>query len=286
MSALAQGELAQALAIQATTSPGEAVAFWILAPLAVLAAVGMVAARKAVHSALLLAFVMLVLAVCYLMQSAPFFGVVQIVVYTGAIMMLFLFVLMIVGVDSSDSLIETIRGQRWAAILAGFGFGLLLMLGIGRAALSGMAGLGTANRGGNVEGLAELLFTKYVFAFEVSSALLITAALGAMVLAHRERTEPRASQRDLSRQRFRPGGYPTPLPPPGVYARHNAVDTPALLPDGTPAELSVSPELAARGDIRPAAVGLPGVGAGSQTREPAVALDSDNAVASDAEPGR
>jgi len=248
------------LAAETRTSTGEAVAFWLLAPLAVVASLGMIMAKRAVHSALLLAFVMLDLAICYLMQSAPFFGVVQIVVYTGAIMMLFLFVLMIVGVDSSDSLIETIRGQRWAAILAGLGFGLLLVLGIGHASISGMAGLGGANAsgrgsGGNVQQIAELLFTRYVFAFEATSALLITAALAAMVLAHRERTEPKAGQRTLSEARFQPGGYPTPLPPPGVFARHNAVDTPALLPDGTPSELSVSPELAARGDIRPVGAG-------------------------------
>ena len=264
------GWQAVAVASEAKTSTGEAVAFWILAPLAVLASLGMIMAKKAVHSALLLAFIMLDLAICYLMQSAPFFGVVQIVVYTGAIMMLFLFVLMIVGVDSSDSLIETIRGQRWAAVLAGLGFGLLLVLGIGRAALSGMAGLGGANvsgrgSGGNVQQVAELLFTKYVFAFEATSALLITAALAAMVLAHRERTEPRASQRVLAEERFQPGAYPTPLPPPGVFARHNAVGTPALLPDGTPTELSVPTELVERGDVE--AVGTAPLPSGRRSDE-------------------
>ena len=94
------------------TTTGEAVTFWILAPIAVLAALGMVFARKAVHAALLLAVTMICLAVLYVAQDAPFLGVVQIIVYTGAIMMLFLFVLMLVGVDSSDSLVETLRGQR------------------------------------------------------------------------------------------------------------------------------------------------------------------------------
>ena len=94
-------------------------------------------------------------------------------------------------------------------------------------------------------GLAQLIFTKYVFAFEVTSALLITAALGAMVLAHRERLTPKPTQRELSEARIqqRPGA---PLPPPGTYARHNAVDMPALLPDGTVSELSVSPVIARR----------------------------------------
>lgn len=235
----------------AQTGTGEAVAFWILAPLAVLAAIGMLASRKAVHSALLLAMTMLCLAVLYLMQDAPFLGVVQIVVYTGAVMMLFLFVLMLVGVDAADSLVETLRGQRTAAIVAGLGFGGMLVAGIGQVTVRSV-GLGEANQDGNVQGLAYLIFSRYVFAFEVTSALLITAALGAMILAHKERHEKRPSQRELSVQRFQPGSYPAPLPPPGVYARHNAVDTPALLPDGSPAPTSVSKVLAARGDVRPA----------------------------------
>ena len=233
------------------TGSGEAVVFWVLAPLAVLAALGMLFARKAVHSALLLALTMLSLAVLYLAQDAPFLGVVQIVVYTGAVMMLFLFVLMLVGVDSGDSLVETLRGQRVAAVVAGIGFGALLVFGIGDVVFRG-GGLEEANADGNVVGLANLIFARYVFVFEVTSALLITAALGAMVLAHRERHFPRPTQRELSEQRFRDGGPGSaPLPPSGVYATHNAVDTPALLPDGTPSEQSVSTVLAARGDVRP-----------------------------------
>src|SRR6202042_642122 len=92
----------------------------------------------------------------------------------------------------------------------------------------------------NLQGLAQLIFTPYVFPFEVTSALLITAALGAMVLAHRERITAKPTQRELARRRLT-GGRPAPLPGPGTYARHNAVDMPALLPDGTPSELSVSP---------------------------------------------
>ena len=245
------------LAAATDTGTGEAVTFWVLAPLAVLAAIGMLASRKAVHSALLLAFIMLDLAVLYLAQDAPFLGVVQVVVYTGAVMMLFLFVLMLVGVDSGDSLVETLRGQRVAAVLAGIGFGALLILGIGDAVVTNV-GLEEANADGNVQGLANLIFSRYVFAFEVTSALLITAALGAMVLAHRERHEARPSQRELSIQRFRGGQHPAPMPSPGVFARHNAVDTPALLPDGSPAETSVSRVLAARGDVRPVPGETPG----------------------------
>ena len=239
----------QLLAAATDTGTGEAVTFWILAPVAVLAALGVLASKKAVHSALLLALTMLSLAVLYLAQDAPFLGVVQVVVYTGAVMMLFLFVLMLVGVDSADSLVETLRGQRIAAVVAALGFGGLLVFSLGDVVVTNK-GLTAANKDGNVVGLADLIFSRYVFAFEVVSALLIIAAMGAMVLAHRERHEARVTQRDLSVRRFRGGQHPAPLPGPGVYARHNAVDTPALLPDGSPAEVSVSRVLVARGDIR------------------------------------
>lgn len=222
------------------TSTAEAVTFWIVGTLAVLGAIGVVVATKAVYSALFLAITMINLAVLYIAQDAVFLGIVQVVVYTGAVMMLFLFVLMLIGVDTSESLVETIRGQRVAAIIAGVGFGVLLIGGIGNVSVNGFTGLVEANKGGNVEGLAALIFTRYVWAFELTSALLITATLGAMVLAHRERFDRRKTQRELAIERFGPGGYPTTLPNPGVYARHNAVDVPARLPDGTAARTSVS----------------------------------------------
>ena len=218
----------------------EAIAFWILGALALIGALGVVAARKAVYSAISLAITMISLAIIYVVQDALFLGVVQIVVYTGAVMMLFLFVLMLIGVDSAQSLVETIRGQRIAAILAGLGFGVLLIAGIGTMKTNGFAGLAEANEGGNVEGLAQLIFTRNLWAFELTSALLITAALGAMVLAHRERFERRKTQREMAIERFRGGGRPTPLPNPGVFARHNAVNVAALLPDGSEEESSVS----------------------------------------------
>ena len=222
------------------TSTAEAVLFWVCAVVAVIGALGVVAARKAVYSAMFLATTMIMLAVLYIAQDALFLGIVQVVVYTGAVMMLFLFVLMVIGVDLSESLMETIRGQRIAAIVTGVGFGVLLIAGIGSVSVAGFTGLAQANAGGNVQGLAALIFTKYLWAFELTGALLITAALGAMVLAHRERFERRKTQRELAEERFRAGGYPTTLPNPGVYARHNAVDVPALLPDGRGSELSVS----------------------------------------------
>jgi NADH-quinone oxidoreductase subunit J len=213
--------------------------------------------------------------VLYAVQDAPFLFAVQIIVYTGAILMLFLFVLMLVGVDASDSVVETIRGQRLFAILVGLAFGATLVLGVAQVSVGAITGLDRANEDGNVEGIAQLLFTKYVFAFEVTSALLITAALGAMVLAHRERLTPKLGQADLAAQRMRDyaehGKHVGPLPPPGVFARHNAVDTPALLPDGSPAEASISRVLAARGSVKKSpgsATQVEQIGGGDETVPP------------------
>jgi NADH-quinone oxidoreductase subunit J len=240
-----------ALSVGTTQTP-EAALFYFLAPLSVVAALGMLIVKKAVHSALLLAWVMISLAIFYIAQDALFLGIVQVVVYTGAVMMLFLFILMLVGVDSSDSLIENIKGQRAAAITAAIGISGLLLSLIGRATMINDAiGLAAANRNGNVNGLAEQLFTKYVWAFEVVSALLITAALGAMVLAHSQRAKSKFAQRDLSIARFRKPslGEAAGLPGSGVYALHNAVDVPALLPTGKAAPTSISAVLEARGDM-------------------------------------
>jgi NADH-quinone oxidoreductase subunit J len=213
--------------------------FWILAVLAVSAAVAMILVRQAVHCALMLAVVMLSLAVMYAMQGAPFLAFVQVIVYTGAVLMLFLFVVMLIGINSAESLVETIRGQRLWAALGGIGLTVLLIVGIGHAAIGTAAPQTTANSTDNLTGLATLIFTTYVFPFEITSALLITAALAAMVLAHRERTSPKPTQRDVALRRIASGDV-APEPPPGVYALHNAVDMPAMLPDGTTTDRSVS----------------------------------------------
>jgi NADH-quinone oxidoreductase subunit J len=162
--------------------------------------------------------------------------------------MLFLFVLMLIGRDASDSLIETLRGQRMAAILLGVGFAGIVASALARGLGAVNAqGLDRANAGGNVEGIAALLFTRYVFAFEVTSALLITAAVGAMLLAHVERPPgTRLSQKERSRARFAPGSYPAMKAGPGVFATSDSVATPALLPDRQPAERSLTKVVAAR----------------------------------------
>jgi len=213
--------------------------FWVLAVLSVSAAITMIFMRQAVHCALMLAVVMISLAVFYAMEGAPFLAFVQIIVYTGAVLMLFLFVVMLIGVTSSDSLVETIRGQRLWAGIGGLGFLVLLIVGIGHASIGTAAPQTAANSSDNLTGIAQLIFTTYVFPFEVTSALLITAALAAMVLAHRERTTPKPTQRELARRKLA-SGQVAPEPPPGVYALHDAVDLPAMLPDGTTTDRSVS----------------------------------------------
>ncbi|MET4224147.1 NADH-quinone oxidoreductase subunit J [Oerskovia enterophila] len=238
-----------------TVSGGEVVLFWVLAPLMVLAALGLLFARKAVHAAICVVFVMISLAILYIAQEAAFLGVVQIVVYTGAVMMLFLFVLMLVGVDASDSLVETIRGQRFIGILLGLGLGSVLVGVIAQATFPPSVGLTAANAETNPVALARILFADYVFALEVVGILLVTAAIAALVLTHRRRLVPRVGQRQVSDAKvaaLAEGGLLTPLPAPGVYAQNNAMDTPALDPQGRPIEHSVSRILRIRGQERSA----------------------------------
>jgi NADH-quinone oxidoreductase subunit J len=229
--------LVLAQAVNQSTSVGEAVAFWILGPIALFGALGLIFARNAVHSALFLAMTMFSLGVLYMVQQAPFLGFTQIIVYTGAIMMLFLFVLMLVGRESSDSVVEVLRGQRlWAGIL-GIGIAGLLAGALTRS-LTNVTPAPTPN--GGAPGLGRLIFTDYLFPFELTSALLITAALGAMVLAFTEK-RGRRTQKELVEARFR-GEYEriSPKPGPGVFATSHSVSTPALLPDGSVAPESLS----------------------------------------------
>jgi NADH-quinone oxidoreductase subunit J len=234
---------AQAMLLAQEASTGEAWTFWLLAPIAVIGGLGMVLARNAVHSALWLVLTMLSLGVFFVVQQAPFLGLVQVVVYTGAIMMLFLFVLMLVGRDVADSLIETLRGQRVAAALLGLGLAGLLATGTYRA-LSGVGSVGltaaNAQYGSNPKGLAGALFGRWLVGFEVTGALLIIAAVGALMLTYiTRRKQDRLGQPERMRQRFQPGNYPGPRPGPGVYATSSSNVTPAKLPDGRVAPQSI-----------------------------------------------
>jgi len=225
-----------------TDSGGELVAFWILAPLAVLGAIGMVFSRSAVHSALWLVLTMLCLGCLYIAQNAEFLGFVQIIVYTGAIMMLFLFVLMLTGRDAGDSAFEVLKRQRLIATVIGIAFVTLLVTGLLRALQAvPFVGLTDAMAArGPIGSIAALLFTDYLFPFELTSALLITAATGAMVLTHIEKAPgERKTQRQRVHERMRSDRM-SPLPGPGVFATSSSNATPALLPDGSIAPGSVS----------------------------------------------
>ena len=189
---------------------GEAICFWILGPISVAGAIGMVTFRNAIHSALSLVATMMSLGTFYVIEQGPFLGLVQIIVYTGAIMILFLFVLMLVGI----SVAKAFEGRKPVNLD------------------------GPNAHGSNVHTIAALLFTKYLFAFELTSALLIVAAVGAMVLAHIERDGPKPTQKSLARERIR-SGRPQPLPGPGVLSTGNSIGTPALLPDGSVSHESV-----------------------------------------------
>ena len=252
-SARALAGVVEAAADAGRTSSGEAALFWVLAPIMVLAALGLLVSRKAIYAALGVVAVMISLAFLYVAQDAPFLGVAQVVVYTGAIMMLFLFVLMLVGVDSSDSLTETLRGQRWVGVLFGVGLGALLVSVVTRATYPVAKGLETANADTNPVGVARLVFGNFIFAFEVVGVLLVTAALGALVLTHRQRLTRRIGQKERAEARVAglgDGRVLAPLPAPGVYARSNAMDVPALDPTGAPIEASVSRVLRIRGQER------------------------------------
>lgn len=210
--------------------------FWFVAIITVLPALALLFARKAVHVAVAVILVMVGLAIAYIALGAPFLGIVQIVVYTGAVMMLFLFVLMLVGVDQRESLKETIAGQRWIAIALAIGVGALLISVVSRVTF-GVAS--TMTDGGPAE-VAPLLYGEYVLVVETLGFLLITAAVGALVLTHVPRLFPRRTQSEMQAERIAAGANPVNKTFPGVYARHNALDAPALGPDGEPIEESVS----------------------------------------------
>lgn len=247
----------------AMVSSGEATLFFIMAPLIVLAALGLIFAKNAVHVALCMAFIMIGLAMFYAVQGAQFLFATQIVVYTGAIMMLFLFVLMLVGVDKDETLKETIAGNRLWSIVAAVGIGVVLVatiIGFLDGRFFGFEtlvpieprGVEEANKDGNPQGVAALVFSPYVIALELVGTMLVSTAVGAIMLTHREKFTPSKTQRILSSERVKAGKFVAGLPAPGVFARHNSVDTPALLPDGTPAQASVSRVLRARGQVNSA----------------------------------
>ncbi len=233
------------------TSSAEAVLFWGLAPLMVLAGLGLIFARKAVHATVCMVFIMISIAIMYLANQAPFLGMVQIVVYTGAVMMLFVFVIMLVGVDRADSLVETLKGQRLLGWTFGIGLGVTLFTFIARIGVG--AGVGhEAAEGATMHDLADTLLGNFIFPLELVGLLLVTAAVAALSMTHKRNLAKRIGQKELADARVASGARLTPLPSPGVFAQRNAMDVPALDPHGNPVESSISRVLRARGQDRDA----------------------------------
>jgi NADH-quinone oxidoreductase subunit J len=169
--------------------PLDNVVFWVFAPISIASAIGMLLMRNAIHAALFLVVNFFCLAVFYLILDAPFLFAVQIIVYAGAIMVLFLFVIMLLGVDRGDDLRERLVAQRPLAIALGVGFVVEIFVavraGIGFATKA-PAGFDAVNEPGNAQAVARVLFRDYFFPFEVTSILLILAAIAAMAIGQRK----------------------------------------------------------------------------------------------------
>ncbi len=187
------GSLGSAL-VAATTVAGHASwvdvgTFSVAAAIILAGAVGVVVARNPVHSALMLVMTLFGVAVLFVLQRDPFLAAVQVIVYAGAIVVLFLFVIMFLGVDRQENIaLEPLRGQRPLAIgLAVLGTTGLLLLGqvskwtTGAPHVAGIA----AGRQSNVYLLGKSVYTTYLFPFEATAALLVIAVVGAVVLARR-----------------------------------------------------------------------------------------------------
>lgn len=165
----------------------EELVFWVFAPISVGSAIAMLLQRNAVHATLFLVVNFFTISVFYLVLGASFLFAVQIIVYAGAIMVLFLFVIMLLGVDREESLLERLRGQRVLGVALGVGIALELIVairaGVGFATHAPANFDEVANRGGNAVAISAVLFRRYFFPFEVTSILLIVAAIAVVVLA-------------------------------------------------------------------------------------------------------
>ena len=237
-------------------STGEIILFACAAIVMVACALGVLFCKKAAHSVICMVGVMLGLAILYIANSAPFLGVAQIVVYTGAIMMLFLFVIMLIGIGTSDDYARQTRGAIVAAVLAGLG----LIVIVTTAILKSVPDTYAANKvdpysDEPVTNLAITLFQEHWLSMELAGGLLITAAVGAMLLTHSDRLGPKVDQLQTARNKMRAfeekGARIGQLPAPGVYAQSNAADVPALSGETLgPLEESVPRVLRVRGLAR------------------------------------
>ena len=237
-------------------STGEIILFACTAIVMVACALGVLFCKKAAHSVICMVGVMLGLAVLYIANSAPFLGVAQIVVYTGAIMMLFLFVIMLIGIGTSDDSARQSRGAIVAAVLGGLGLIVIVTTAILKSVPATYAA-NEVNPYSNepITDLAITLFQEHWLSMELAGGLLITAAVGAMLLTHSDRLGPKVTQLQTARNKMRAfgekGARIGQLPAPGVYAQSNAADVPAISGETLgPVEESVPRVLRVRGLTR------------------------------------
>ncbi|WP_297909686.1 NADH-quinone oxidoreductase subunit J [uncultured Actinomyces sp.] len=237
-------------------STGEIILFACTAIVMVACALGVLFCKKAAHSVICMVGVMLGLAILYIANSAPFLGVAQIVVYTGAIMMLFLFVIMLIGIGTSDDYARQSRGAIVAAVLGGLGLIVIVTTAILKSVPDTYAA-NEVNPYSNqpITDLAITLFQEHWLSMEIAGALLITAAVGAMLLTHSDHLGPKVTQLQTARNKMRAfgekGARIGQLPAPGVYAQSNAADVPAISGETLgPVEESVPRVLRVRGLTR------------------------------------
>jgi NADH-quinone oxidoreductase subunit J len=169
----------------------DAAVFIVAATIVLVGALGVVLRSNPIHCALSLVMTLFGIAVLFIAQDAQFLAAVQVIVYAGAIVVLFLFVIMLLGVDRADDLsVDPLPGQRTGAVIAGVAMAGLLLAAIfsgARAVTGAKSANGALNPNeSNIVTLARSLFTDYVFAFELTSALLVIAVVGAVVLARRD----------------------------------------------------------------------------------------------------
>ena len=227
-------------------SVGETILFAVVALIAVTCGLGLLTAKRAVSAAANMIGIMICLAVLYITSEAPFLGITQIVVYTGAVMTLVLFVIMMVGVGGEEPMAGTgPPAVTWAVAALGAGLAVILAAVVWRSVLpiATDEGGGVLANPSEPSALALVLFGDHVVIMELTGVLLIIAAVGALTLTHRQRIRPRMTQRLRMRARMRAfaetGAHPGQKPMPGVYAATNAAAAPALGADGEALEESI-----------------------------------------------
>lgn len=223
--------------VEPSFSLGVTIFFWVIAVLTIALAIGIAVCRKAVHSAVCMVGVMLCLAMLYVSQGAYFIGVVQVVVYTGAVMTLILFIIMMVGINASDNYLRTKRSLRWTAWVMGIAGVAILVSVIFTSVLPDTGQVapvatGSGSTTSNPVQVAIVLFRDHIFTMQIVGGLLIIAAIGAMGLTHAESMRKLLKQPETAELRMLDYGqretHPGQRPAPGVYQETNAADVPAV----------------------------------------------------------